>query len=374
VQALERTIADAGRGPTPSSEELPSLFSRHTLRETTRPGGAGSGDFFGNPERPPEDNLRLTALEVKLADLESQMDNVTVTVGGFTFRSVNDCETFVLQHVPGNTYAHFYDIVSLLQRAWGHNHVGVRTVWENTYALKKAGFSSKGEAVILASMDTVLPTCLGELTGKNSENTYPLPGVPTYESWTSRGFQLGRRKDIQEAINRVRKTLDANIKDVFNGFDLGRGVASELLTASCSHWSAVERMKDTLYGEFSVTSNSKDAWNLTSLVSKTAFENLHDVRVIGADLSDIVSPSKRAARILWATLQAHRVMRGFIEADFRNHPKIAPVIVMHLFENRVGRQEVDLLREKYLAQNTLITTQGKALDKLIHTVANLKKG
>jgi hypothetical protein len=32
-------------------------------------------------------------------------------------------------------------------------------------ALKKAGFSSRREGVILAWMDTVLPSCLGELTG-----------------------------------------------------------------------------------------------------------------------------------------------------------------------------------------------------------------
>jgi hypothetical protein len=97
-------------------------------------------------------------------------------------------------------------------------------------------------------------------------------------------------------------------------------------------------MKGTLYGEFSITSNLKDAWNLMLLVSKTTFENLHDVRVIRADLLDIVSPSKRSAWVLWATpLQAHRIMVwAFIDADFWNHPEIAPVIMMHLYKNRVG--------------------------------------
>ena len=65
-------------------------------------------------------------------------------------------------------------------------------------------------------------------------------------------------------------------------------------------------------------------------------------------------------------------MGTFIDADFRNHPKIAPVIVIHLFENWVGRQELDQLKDKLQAQNTLLTSQRKELDKLIHTVANLK--
>ena len=71
-------------------------------------------------------------------------------------------------------------------------------------------------------------------------------------------------------------------------------------------------------------------------------------------------------------LQAHRIMCAFVEANFRNHPKIAPVIVMHLFENRVGRHEVELLKERLLLQQTLISGQHKQLDKLIHTVSNWK--
>ena len=67
-------------------------------------------------------------------------------------------------------------------------------------------------------------------------------------------------------------------------------------------------------------------------------------------------------------------MRTFIESDFRNHPKIAPVIVMHLFENCVGRQEVEQLKERLHAHTILLGNQRRDLDKLIHTVSNLKPG
>jgi hypothetical protein len=301
------------------------------------------------------------------------MDNVTVSMGGHTFKSVNDCETFILQHIPGNTYAHFYDVVSILQRGWGHNNVGVRKVWEKTYALKKAGFTSQGEAVILASMDTVLPSCLGELKGNNAECQLPLPALATHENWTSKGYQMGRRKDIQDGITRVIATLEESVRDVFQGFKQGRCVVSEMLSLSCSHWASMERMMDTFYAEFSVTSTLKDAWRLTSLIINTVFEVVHQVRSVGADLSDISSPSKRGAKVMWATLQAHRIMRTFIDADFRNDPKIAPVIVLHLLENRVGRADVDALKQKLQDQANLITCQRRDLDKLVSTVNGLKK-
>jgi hypothetical protein len=279
----------------------------------------------------------------------------------------------VIKPVPGNTFAFFYDLVSLLQHGWGHNHIGVQEVWDNSYAIKKAGFSSQGEAVILASMDTVLPTCLGELTGKNSECQLPLPALATNESWTLKGFQMGRQKDIQDGLLRVVTTLEDNIRDVFHGFEQGRCVVSEMLSLARTHWSQMEWIIDTFYVEFLVTGTEKDAWKLTSLIAKTVFESVHQARAIGLDLSDLVSPSKRSAKVMWASLQAHRVMRTFINANFRNDPHIVPVIVLHLLENRVGRQDVDRLKATLQTQCLQLIGQQKEIDKLITTVTDLKR-
>jgi hypothetical protein len=84
-------------------------------------------------------------------------------------------------------------MVSLMQGEWGENQVSVSSVWDSTYHMKKAGFTCKGEAVIFASMNTLLPTCLGELTSKTGESTYPLPAIPTHGHWTSKGGMLGQR-------------------------------------------------------------------------------------------------------------------------------------------------------------------------------------
>jgi hypothetical protein len=132
-------------------------------------------------------------------------------------------------------------------------------------------------------------------------------------------------------------------------------------------------MIDTFYAEFSVTSTTKDAWRLTSLIAKTVFETVHQARAAGSDLSDIISPSKRAAKVMWATMQAHRVMRTFIDADFRNDPKIAPVIVLHLLENRVSRQDLDCLRNALHAQGNLLLVQRRDIDKLVSSVNSMKK-
>ena len=135
----------------------------------------------------------------------------------------------------------------------------------------------------------------------------------------------------------------------------------------------MERMIDTFYAEFLVTGSEKDAWKLTSLIAKTVFESVHQARAIGSDLLDLVSPSKRSAKVMWAILQAHRVMRAFINADFRNDPRIVPVIVLHLLENRVGRQDVDRLKVTLQTQCLQLIDQRKEIDKLITTVTELKR-
>ena len=50
-----------------------------------------------------------------------------------------------------------------------------------------------------------------------------------------------------------------------------------------------------------------------------------------------LNPSSQCSTYLWAIIQAHKVMREFIEARLRNHGAIAPVIVLHIFKTRVTR-------------------------------------
>jgi hypothetical protein len=163
----------------------------------------------------------LVTVVAKVKELEAQLGNVTVSCGGQLFRSIDDCEAFIVQHVPGNTYAYFYDMVSLLQRSWGESHISVSAVWDTTYHMKKAGFTCKGEAIIFALMNTILLACLGELTGKTVESTHPLPAIPTHGHWTLKGGMLGHRHDINHGLTNVKGTIETQQKHHFLGDLIG---------------------------------------------------------------------------------------------------------------------------------------------------------
>jgi hypothetical protein len=356
--ALLESQSGVGLGHRPS---LPSIFGLgeggnvQELNQVAPAAAAESNEELAN---------NVSLLEAKVKDLDAQLGNVTVTAGSFTFSSVEDCEAFVLKHVPGNTYAYFYDMLSLLQRGWGETHVSVSVVWETMYNMKKAGFTCKGEAVIFASMNTIIPTCLGELTGKTAESTNALPSVPTYGHWTSKGGQMGRRHDISKSLHSVRNTLETQQKAHFAREWMGATVAKELLTKSFAHWTHFNTMMDDFYNEFSANGSPSEAWKLTCLIGKAVLEAVHLVRCVAADVSDLLTPAKRAARMLWATLQAHRVLDEFILSEFRNDPRVAPIIVLHLLENRVGKTDLERIEKRMLSQDALILKLRKDVDKL----------
>ena len=43
----------------------------------------------------------------------------------------------------------------------------------------------------------------------------------------------------------------------------------------------------------------------------------------------------RTVATLWGTLQAHRVMQDYNRAAFRDHPKVQPMLIRHLFSSRL---------------------------------------
>jgi hypothetical protein len=80
------------------------------------------------------------------------------------------------------------------------------------------------------------------------------------------------------------------------------------------------------------------------MIGKTVLEAMFLVCCIVADLSDLQTPVKRAAWILWATLQVHRGMGEFVKVEFRNDPRVVPIVVLHLPENCVTKTKVDALQ------------------------------
>lgn len=96
---------------------------------------------------------------------------------------------------------------------------------------------------------------------------------------------------------------------------------------------------DAFYQELVSTSNAteEEAWEVVGACIKKVFEVMRVPRAQAANATMDSDPKSQCATYLWALVQAHRIMKEFLEARFRNHGAIAPVIVLHIFKTRVTR-------------------------------------
>jgi hypothetical protein len=92
----------------------------------------------------------LQGLESRLAALEVAGDLESVTLGYQTFKSIQDCETFLYQFVPHevlDTYA--YGMVSMIHRL-GRDLNAAGAV-QREHAAIKAGYKTSGSTALFAS-------------------------------------------------------------------------------------------------------------------------------------------------------------------------------------------------------------------------------
>lgn len=96
---------------------------------------------------------------------------------------------------------------------------------------------------------------------------------------------------------------------------------------------------DAFYQELVTTSEASEdeAWDVVGACIRKVFEILRVPRAQASIATMDGDLKSQCATYLWALIQSHKVMKEFIDARFRNHGAIAPVIVIHIFKTRVTR-------------------------------------
>ncbi len=282
----------------------------------------------------------IASLKIQLRLLESRIPvHGVLKLGGSVFQSRADVALFVETKMPSNAFSMFHDIITLMERLSG-NYVERKDVISEWYQATKVGLDER-EARHVASFKITYPTVFGYVKEGAASSKYHLPAVKTFKDWNSFDSESGVKSFILNGMEDLKLQLNQDISSFFefDQFYDAKVLAHDMHAKSQIFIAEMCNWMDVFYQELLTTSEATDeeAWELVSACIKKIFEELRRVRASAANATSEVNATNKCATYLWALIQSHRIMKDFLDMRFRNHPSIAPVIILHVFKTRVTR-------------------------------------
>jgi hypothetical protein len=293
---------------------------------------------------PPPLSSSARDFEHRLAALESAGELDAVTLGTHTFKSIQDCETFLYSHVPHDvldTYA--YDMVSLIHRLGRDGNGAIQR--EHTAA--KAGYKTSGSAGIFSSFQQALPGPLGVSSGTANSSAHPIPACKDHPTWDRQDGSTGLKNEITTGLLTASVAVTAALARDCQAHPLAVAVFESLISTGVLQWHQFaiyisERYMTSMHQ----IDDTKESWLFTSEIGKAVFTELHKIRSMAADRTSATHGHKDAARSLWVALQTQKLMAEFIRLKFVGHPRLSPYSISHLFRHRVSVKVVETLTTK----------------------------
>ena len=326
----------AAAAPFPVKDEIDGLKLRLMQCES----------LLHNRSLSPHDTSAGGALFKEIQDLKGELRKVSARVpitgmlklGGLSFQSREDVLVFVESKMPSNGYYFFHDAVTLLESLSG-SFSEKKEVLNEYYQSQKVGVNA-GEARHLASFRTTLPYVFGhEKDGVPHTSKHALPAVKSFKEWNPFDQDSGVMNFILQGIHDLKFQIPQDINNELGGEEFAEARRLALDMHSYSHF-FVGEMCTWVTGfvqELTLQATEDEAWTLASQCLKSIFVYLRTVRSAAANAFSDPNKVSRCTTYMWCLLESHRLMKEFLDASFRNHPCIAPVITLHLFRTRVTK-------------------------------------
>ncbi len=291
----------------------------------------------GAAQSPSSQELATLKLQMKLLEARLPTNNL-LKLGGAMFQSRADVAVFVESKMPTNSFSMFHDVITLMERLSG-NYVERKNVINEWYQATKVELGEH-EARHVASFKITYPTVFGYVKEGSTNARHHLPAVKSFKDWNSFDAESGIKSFIMNGMEDLKLQLYQDISTFFGDqFYDARVLANDMHSKSQVFVAELSNWMDVFYQELLTTSEASEdeAWELVSACVKKVFEELRRVRASAANAMSEVDATTKCSTIMWAVIQAHRVMKHFLDMRFRNHPSITPVIILQIFKTRVTR-------------------------------------
>jgi hypothetical protein len=279
-------------------------------------------------------DARVTTLEAQNVAMAKRLDSEAIKMGGVTFQSLQDCQTWVMNNICPADFHEFYDAISLLEQ-YKDTTIPYTQMADMDTKTQKLGLTATSHRVI-NSFSREVPLVF--MTGAVSADK-PLTRIKTSKEWDLGDGSTGLKNEISTFLDGSVEGMEQRIENRFHGHVSysARRVATDCLHASRDFITEMNAFISSFYSEIthSCVGKEEESWALLTLkMISVVFTQLKLVRAIAQGAADVPAEDttgRHIGLVLWGTLRAHKLMREFIAAKFRRHPKIAPCLMLHLF-------------------------------------------
>ena len=271
---------------------------------------------------------------IRLTDLEARSENQTVEIEGFKFASLSQVAAFVSANGMAPYILKCTDPIGMMERTTSTT----QSFSENMkvqYEGNKSNMESPGDQKVAYSFQLAAPTALVGTPEQARSHPRKLPKMETYTKFKGSGSR------DSGAANGIRSLLaeryPAHLAEISkstmspDGKLLARCLVAEL-----------RRFLDTLFiymkdqvEDYGADTNLSEErrWDLVQNITRIVFEVLSQPRRACSEITITQATSaERAPELLWAVLQSHRIQKDFLEHNFKNHPKVGPMLTHFLLD------------------------------------------
>jgi hypothetical protein len=199
----------------------------------------------------------------------------------------------------------------------------------------RAVYASSTQALLAFSFNVKVPGIFG--SDMIAKHGFPFTAIDNYDKWVSMGIKQGLRDQAEESVTALESSLSKQMMVHLAHKGNARRIFLTLLTESLQQMLKLHRMMDNQFLRYLTVLGAEceeGNWILCCQFSEALFAGTSCVRKIGSDaFSD--SGHVKCVMYLWAALQTHRFLQGYIELDFVDHPEVSYVVVEHLIRTRV---------------------------------------
>lgn len=226
----------------------------------------------------------------------------------------------------------------------------------------------------VASLETTIPEVLAGPKSARDSLEHNLGGMKDSLMWDAGDAIHGTMNFIERSIEDIspsfRSQMAAMFEDnhyeLFQFLELSFDRAVRAVTEFNAEIGSFDRALLTMsYNAPPYSAREmKAVWPLVLTVPQVYCEEVSKIRTEARGIQNYADPMTANAQMMWAVVCAHAKHEEFKKCRFREHPRINPKVLFHLFQSCANQADLDSLS----ANHTVLSTSIKNLRSNVETM------